>query len=262
MDCCERDRSDLAYTFLNAYLDTSGDYRGAELLAYFAAYRSMVRAKVAALRWEQEAGAASEARFRKHVEWARDVLDRPTGTLILMCGLSGSGKSYIAERLAPRLPAIHLRSDVARKTLAGLDTLAQTNSPVGGGLYAPGRSDEVFAYLADVAGALLSCGEHVIVDATFIEKARRQQFFKIAESLHADAKILLCEAPLEVLQDRIRQRSADNNDASEATLEVLESQLTKFVPPGDDEPVVRHAADQRLDGGSLAALVAAVLPRG
>ncbi len=259
MDCCERDRTDLAYTFLNAYLDASGDYRGAELLPYFSAYRSMVRAKVAALRWDQEASAASEARFKKHVEWARDCLGRPTGMLILMCGLSGSGKSYVAERLAPRLPAIRLRSDVARKTLAGLDTLAQTDSPVGGGLYATGRSDEVFDYLADVATALLSSGEHVIVDATFIEKTRRQPFLKLAESLNATVRVLFCEAPLEVLQERIRKRSAKHHDASEATLEVLESQRTNFVPPGDDEPVLRFEADQPLNEAVLDSLAAVVI---
>lgn len=259
MDCCERDRTDLAYTFLNAYLDASGDYGGAELLAYFAAYRSMVRAKVAALRFEQETSAAGEARFKKHVEWARDILHRPTGTLILMCGLSGSGKSYVAERLAPRLPAIHLRSDVARKTLAGLDTLAQTNSPVGGGLYAPGRSDEVFAYLANVAGALLRSGEHVIIDATFIEKTRRQQFLKLAESLHASVRVVFCDAPVEILQERIRKRSAKNHDPSEATLEVLESQLKKFSPPSAADPIVRFAADDLLDEAALNSLVAAII---
>ena len=46
MDCLVRARSDLAYAFVDGYLDASGDYSGAMLLGYYAAYRSTVRAKV------------------------------------------------------------------------------------------------------------------------------------------------------------------------------------------------------------------------
>ncbi len=39
--------------FLNTWLEETGDYRGLELLKWYSAYRAMVRAKVAGLRWEQ-----------------------------------------------------------------------------------------------------------------------------------------------------------------------------------------------------------------
>ena len=258
MDCHERGRGDLAYAFLNGYLDVSGDYRGAELLGYFAAYRSVVRAKVAALRWEQEPAAESEARFVKHMEWAKAWLERPRGTLILMCGLSGAGKSWVAERLAPVLPAVRLRSDVARKVLAGLDTLARTDSNVGGGLYAQAHSDEVFEFIAMVTEALVCGGENVIVDATFISRALRAPFLDLAERLGVKARIVHCVAPVEVLRDRIETRSASRDDPSDATLEVLDAQLAKLEAPEASEHVIELATGNTLSEADLKSLAEAV----
>jgi hypothetical protein len=259
MDCHERGRSDLAYAFLDGYLDGSGDYRGTELLGYFAAYRSMVRAKVAALRWGQERSAETESRFVQHVEWAKNWLERPRGTLVLMCGLSGAGKSWVAERLVPRLPAIRLRSDVARKTLAGLDASARTSSPVGGGIYNRYQSDALFEHIARVAEALLCGGDNVIIDATFIERARRSAFLVLAKRLGIKACIVYCKAPVDVLRARIKARANAAADASEATLDVLDLQLSRFEPPDLPEPVIEVASDSTLDNKRLLTLSAAIL---
>ncbi len=258
MDCHERGRYDLAYAFLNGYLDTSGDYQGTQLLGYFAAYRSMVRAKVAALRWEQDHSEDAETRLVTHIEWAKAWLERPAGSLLLMCGLSGAGKSYVAERLAPLLPAIRLRSDVARKTLAELTALEHTDSPVGGGLYHPDQSDKAFEYLAGVAEALLCGGDNVIVDATFIEKQRRTEFLNLAKQLGVKVQIIYCTAPVEVLKSRIKARSTLSDDPSEATLEVLESQLKKFAVPEAPEPVIELETDKTLSDADLMSLADAL----
>jgi uncharacterized protein len=259
MDCHERGRGDLAHAFLDGYLDASGDYRGAELLGYFAAYRSMVRAKVAALSWGQEHTEDAALRFTQHVRWARDWLARSRGTLVLMCGLSGAGKSWIAERLLLRLPAIRLRSDVARKALAGLKADTRTDSPVGGGIYTRQQSDAVFEYLARVTETLLRGGDNVIVDATFIEHARRNAFLTLARQLEAKVCIVYCKAPVAALRARLTSRAAAGADPSEATLDVLELQLSRFEPPCAPEPVIEVATDSPLDNSRLQRLAAAIL---
>jgi len=238
MDCHCRDQIALAYGFLDGYLDASGDYAGAGLLHYFAAYRSVVRAKVAALRWVQTTDEEQAARFLEHLNWARSWLRRPTGTLVLTCGLSGSGKSYLAGKLVGNLPAVRVRSDVARKALAGLTALDDSRSPIDGGLYAAEQSDRTFDYLLEVASGLLRAGEHVIVDATFIERSRRDRFADLARSIGAPLHILYCAAPLAVLKQRLTARSAAGRDPSEAGVEVLELQLDRFEPPAADEAVI------------------------
>jgi uncharacterized protein len=248
MDCLVRERSDLAYAFVDGYLEESGDYQGAVLLSLYAGYRSMVRAKVAALRREQAVGGEvldCERRFLAHVRWTADWLNRPPGRLILMCGLSGSGKSFLAQRLVPLLPAVRLRSDVARKVLAGLTPLDHRPAAVGAGLYQAQRSQTVYDQLLELAGQLLQCGEHVIVDATFLTEERRRPFIALAAALGTRALVLVCQAPLEVLRQRVQARGAEGADPSDADLVVLQHQLDEFEPPS--------AAAVSFDTGSVPA---------
>lgn len=259
MDCHVRGRADLAYAFLDGYLDQSGDYDGAGLLGYYCAYRSMVRAKVAALRFEQERSEPVADRFVNHLQWAHDWLQRPPGRLVLMCGLSGSGKSYVAERLVGRLPAVRLRSDVARKHLLGLATEARSSSALDSGLYDPAHTEEVFSWLGECASGLLMSGEHVIVDATFIERSRRRQMLDRAKALGCKACILYCQAPVDVLRSRIQTRQEAGRDASEATLAVLEQQRSRLQAPDDREPVIVLDTECELDAERIDALVARVL---
>lgn len=259
MDCHFRAETALAYRFLDGYLGRSGDYQGVRLLPYFAAYRSVVRAKVAALRWVQAPDAEGEGRFAAHVGWADRWLARPPGRLLLTCGLSGSGKSYLAERLLARLPAVRLRSDVARKTLAGLGVLESSGSGIDSGLYDPASSDATFDHLLETAGALILAGEHVIVDATFIEKARRDRFVALAQGLGSRAAILHCQAPLTLLESRVQARAAAGTDPSEADVRVLHYQRDRFDVPTTAEPVVVVDTAQPLDEARLAALAATLL---
>ena len=261
MDCHVRNRSDLAYGFLDGYLDGSGDYEGARLLGYFCAYRSMVRAKVAALRHEQTQDEVEAQRFLMHVRWAHDWLARPPGGLVLMCGLSGSGKSHLAERLVVTLPALRLRSDVARKALAGLASLQRSDSPIDAGLYAAENTEQVYAWLEDCAAALLLMGERVILDATFIEKARRTRLIERASRLGVRVSVLYCQAPDEVLRERIGQRSAMGGDPSEADLTVLERQLERLQPPEADEPVIQVDTSVEMTPDRVRTLVHQLLDR-
>ncbi len=246
MDCAVRERRDLAYAFADGYLDRSGDYRGARLLPYYRAYRSLVRAKVAGLQLPGSQGekrAGLEARRETHLRYARGHLSRPVGSLWITCGLSGSGKSWLAERLAPELQALRLRSDVARRSDRG----------AGADRYAESARTAVYEELAAETEALLRVGESVIVDATFLARGMRQRFAALAETLGASFTILWCDAPEAVLRERVRARRAEGDDPSEADLAVLEGQLAGFAPPGGDEPVERIDMGASVDVRAIAA---------
>jgi hypothetical protein len=237
MDCAVRGRNDLAYSFLNAYLEATGDYAGGALLGFYLVYRSMVRAKVAALQ-AQSADDAALLRFEAHVRFAAERASNTRGALILMCGLSGSGKSWLAERLVPALPALRVRSDVERKRLAGLAADARSGSAVDAGLYAREQSDAVYAWLASAAAALVTGGESAIIDATFLTTARRRTFRDEATRLGRPFVIVHCTASPDVLAARIERREREAKDASEATLEVLEAQRRNHEPPTAAEGTV------------------------
>ncbi len=53
MDLADRGQKKLGWSFLNHYLQKTGDYQGLQLLRFYAVYRAMVRAKVNCLRLAQ-----------------------------------------------------------------------------------------------------------------------------------------------------------------------------------------------------------------
>ena len=233
MDLHVRGRPDLGARLLDRYLQASGDYAGAAVLRFYLVYRAMVRAKIAAIRASQEdhAPAPGEALpLRRHVDVA-GAFARGAGTfLAITCGLSGSGKTYLSERVVERTQAIRIRSDVERKRLAGLDPLARSDSALDGDLYARQASDRTFERLEALARTLLEAGHPVVVDATFIERDRRLPFQALAASLGVPFVVLHCRATDAVLARRIEQRLARGKDASEADHSVLEAQRKRQQP--------------------------------
>ncbi len=239
MDLHDRRLPALASRFLDTYLQATGDYGGLAVLRFDVVYRAMVRAKVAAMRAAQQAAGDSRRLGKRdaheHVALALAYAAPRLPRLVLMHGLSGSGKSTVAQAIADRAGMIRLRSDVERKRLAGLDAQAHSDSAIGRGLYAGPVSERTYAHLAALAGQVLRAGHSVVVDATFARRAERERFRALARTLSVPCSIVTCEAPLDILRERLRARTLAGADPSEATVEVLEHQLRTFEPLGDDE---------------------------
>jgi len=260
MDCEVRGRSDLAYAFLDRYLERSGDYQAGALLDFYLAYRSMVRAKVAALQAQTADDSALLQRFHAHLDFARQRAFERRPAIVLMCGVSGSGKSWVAERLVQRLPGIRIRSDVERKRLANLAPDARTDSGVDSGLYAADRSDALYEHLLRCTEALAAGGERALVDATFLTAARRAPFVALADRSGIACIIVHCVASRAVLVERIERRNAQRRDPSEATVQVLDAQLSSYEVPAESEAtVVTLDTTSAIDAEHIAKRILAVV---
>ena len=235
MDLEDRGAPELAAVFLDTWLEATGDYAALPLLPYFVVYRALVRAKVLALRL-RELGTEDAERpqlqtdCRRYVDLAWRHAHAPRGGLILMHGLSGSGKSVIAAQLVAGGLGIRIRSDVERKRLAGLAALARTDADYATGLYSEAGTNATYARLLAAAGAAIAGGRTAIVDATFLEAAQRAPFVALADRAGVPWALIAVEAPIDVLQARIRERAATGADPSEATLAVLAAQQAKREP--------------------------------
>jgi hypothetical protein len=229
MDLMAHRREDLAYAFLNAYLEHSGDYPGLAVLRFYLVYRCLVRAKVAALQPSGKlAGAADNAddKTRRYLELARAlVAPSMTPRLVLMHGFSGAGKSWLSSRLMGGLGAIRVRSDLERKRLHGLAPAQDSGSGIETGLYNARATEQTYDLLARYCGTGLRAGFNMIADASFLRRRQRQRFADLAKHLQAELFILDCTAPPETLRERVQKRAADPQQVSEAGLAVLEHQL-------------------------------------
>ncbi|MEZ4332434.1 MAG: AAA family ATPase [Myxococcota bacterium] len=240
MDFLAHRRRDLAFRFLNAYLEITGDYAGVPCLPFFTLHRALVRAKVASIRFRQagvDAAVAADlaADVERHVAVAETQTIVRDPLLVVTCGLSGSGKTTVGGALVEALPALRIRSDVERKRLAGLAAEARTDSPIGGGLYDAAASERTYDRLESLARILLGAGTSVVVDAAFLLRRDRARFRDLARAVGARFRIVLCDAPIETLRSRVEARSAAGRDASEAGAAVLDHQLTYYEPPEGDE---------------------------
>jgi len=222
-----------AQAFIAGYLFEGGDYGATRLLRLYGTHRALVRAKVAALRAAQASPpdrAASRDEHCRYVDVARELLARQRPRLILMCGLSGSGKSWLAERLAPPLEAVHLRSDIERRRLAGLGTQQRSGSALGQGLYSGPLSAATYERLRQCAAEALDGGLSVIIDATCQQRQQRERLSSLGAACAATVRVVYCHAPREMLEARIAARELAATDASEADSSVLMLQQARFEP--------------------------------
>ncbi|MEW5878829.1 MAG: AAA family ATPase [Pseudomonadota bacterium] len=244
MDLPDRRQGRLAWRLLNAYLETTGDYGGVPLVRLYAVYRALVRAKVALIRARQPA-VPPALRLHQHGDFAAhlalaEALARAAPPLVVaLHGLSGSGKTFVAQQLLERLGAVRVRSDVERKRMFSLVPTARVDAELRAELYGADATRATYDRLAEAARAIVDGGFTAIVDAAFLKRAERDAFAALARSLGARFAIVACEAPVDVLRERVAARAAADRDASDATLDVLARQLAWREPVHDDEGVVR-----------------------
>jgi predicted kinase len=234
MDLESHDFRELAFEFLNRYLDSGGDHEGLPLLPLFLSHRALVRAKVKALSPPAKSE-GTQSMIVRLLDYAASPLPGLRPALVVMCGISGSGKSWRAKRLSTELPAIHLRSDLERKRLFGLDALAASGSAFGQGLYSRDASARTYARLAELARVTLDAGLPVIIDATNLRREHREPFVAIARATARPVAIVVCEADRSTLEERIRDRQRSGTDPSEAGIAVAERQSLEFERPMPDE---------------------------
>jgi len=248
MDLHRHGLGPLAWRAANAYAEHSGDHAGMACLRFFAVYRAMVRAKVALLRAEQH-DAQAWAAFERDLALAEALAAPRTGPqhLVATSGVSGSGKSTVAQMLVESLGAIRIRSDVERKRLFGLAATARPDLTQAAQLYGSAATRRTYARLDALAGTLLDAGLHTIVDAAFLRRDERERLRAVAAAHGARFTLIECHAPDEVLRERVRRRLRTDNDASDADLSVLAMQLQRREPAGDDERPCRLDTNVDLD---------------
>lgn len=235
MDFAARDHLGISRSFMNAYLERSGDYESLVILRWYLFYRALVRALVASIRAGQNELTDSERRSavqdsHDHIQLAYRFTLKESPRLWITYGVSGSGKTTLSELIVQRHEVVRLRSDIERKRMFGLSANARPTPPQQAEMYGEQYNERTYARLETLARGILTAGYSVIIDATFLKRRDRERFHELADQEGVSLAILDCHSDEQTLRQRVADRMAKNDDASDADLRVLEYQLANREP--------------------------------
>jgi hypothetical protein len=153
--------------------------------------------------------------------------------LILISGLPGTGKSYLARKLVEREPFVVIESDLVRKTLF----------PQPG--YTAEESHWVHRTIHALIGKLLAKGVRVIYDATNLVEYQREMVYHIADKLGTRLVIVVTVAPEEVVRARLEKRANDRSplDVSDADWRIYRRMASRQQPIGRPYLVIDTSGD-------------------
>ncbi len=232
-----------ADTFVSAYIGHSDDREIGGLQNFYKCYYAYVRGKVISFRLsessitpqdrEEEISAASRYFDLAYTYSAR--LEKPT--LILMAGLTGTGKSVRAASLAPRIGAEIIRTDILRKEMLHMAPAERHREAFGRGIYREEVTWKTYDRVIELSSDKLTEGKSVIIDASFKSRAHRQRALAAAEKLKADFFIIECICPENIVRERLDMRTSDKGEASDGRWEIYLKQKETFdriteVPEG------------------------------
>jgi hypothetical protein len=240
MDLENHGRRDLAERFVERYEFYSGDASLRQVLPLYLANRAFIRGKVESFRLDdpliaEEQKTAAAVRAQRFFRLARGYLLREQlpKILFLTCGPTGCGKTALADELAFQLGLAHFSSDLERKQLAGVAP-TERNADI----YSPAWNKATYDRLFELASQCLAAQASVVLDATFLQQRSRERFTRLAADSGARVVMLQLSCPDELVRQRLEQRQARGDSASDGTWQVFLQQMKSAEPPTADEGLV------------------------
>ncbi len=236
MDMDFRCRADLSEEFEQRYFSLTHDVEGRRLLEFYKAYRAYIRGKVEGFRLKEPEETEEDKRtalvnaglfFELSLEYLRGYR-KPY--LLLICGLTGTGKSSLAGALKERLQGVKLLStDAVRRRLFGIAEDEHRRMDYSTGIYTREARERVYKELLKEAEGWLEKGRAVIVDGTFLKR----QYIELAKGCakRSGAELYVVECVLEEgqIKRRLKKRLKEKT-LSDATWQTYLKQKKEKDP--------------------------------
>lgn len=252
IDLDYRQKPQLHRRILSLYLSRTNDLKGLKLLPFYQVYRALVRAKITVLRANQLSAKSFDHallmdKSLNYINLAEQYI-RPLlqPKLVLLQGVSGSGKSHLADHLLSLMDAVIISSDRTRKQLYGISALHRVKEVEKSALYSPEMNKKTYETMLERAERLLGLGRSVIVDATFLKRVHRQSFATLARKIQCHNYLIYIQATPEIAAQAIRNRETLNDNPSDAGIEIMQQQSRVLDEPSSEEtPLILNAKQLR-----------------
>jgi len=154
-------------------------------------------------------------------------------SLVVLCGLPGTGKSHFARELTERAPLVWLSSDRTRKLLVACPQ------------YSRREHRRVFAAMHVLTRGYLRDGYSVVFDATNLNEGVRAPLYAVADAVGVDPLIIRFTANRNLIRERMDERAAGVADTalSDAGWEVYSRMAVADLPVPRPHILVRGPED-------------------
>jgi uncharacterized protein len=260
MDLDYHGQPELTAHLVSRYVAYTGDPDLPRLLPFYQCHRAYVRGKVGSLKSAEGEVADAEREAARRSAWRHFALAyRYTWAgnpwLVVVSGLSGTGKSVIAAALHARTGFVHLNSDIVRKRLAGIAATARLTGAERDALYAPAQSARTYMTMLAEAARHLAGGRGVILDATFSRRVDRDAARAAGTERGIPVLIAECRCPDEVVRRRLAHRVARDDSPSDADWSIYLQQRRHHEPLAADEPGPHLVLDTTAPAADLSAAI-------
>jgi hypothetical protein len=231
----------LSSHLIHKYIELSGDHDVYSVLNFYKSYRAFVRGKVIGFRLndphtkpeEKQGIITTTQRYFTLSRYYASLFNLKLGCsrplMFLVAGLTGTGKSTVAEKLAIDYGAVTLNTDVIRKELAGIDPFERHHESVDTGLYAPENVEKTYKKMVDLAWSFMRRGDNVVLDATFQKEEYRHLALIAAEGNNAILTVIHCQIDEPIVKQRLEQR-LKKKTVSDGRMEIYDAQKKTFEP--------------------------------
>ena len=234
----------LADEICGRYLSLVGDKYLSLLHPYHKFLRALIRGKVEGLtalsdttddQIKKKSFENSKMFFKLATKYSKISQDP---CIVVVAGLSGSGKSIISGAIACRIGAVYLSSDVIRKEMFGISKYDNISSSQADEIYSNQNHVAVYNEIRQQAKKYIDSGFSVVIDAAHLKVTEREDIRNLCSSLHLPLEFIWLNTSEEILKNRINERSTKEYIISDAKLEVHNLQLNTYDKIAQDEEIV------------------------
>jgi aminoglycoside phosphotransferase family enzyme/predicted kinase len=213
----------LAKTFLSRYSELIEDAELPLLLPFYQCYRALVRGKLTAARSQTRDHAASA--YFTHA--ARVTWEPFQPFLVLLCGLTGSGKTTLAAELSRRLDIPVFSSNAVPRAPSAKterENPASSRHPI---------AEKTYARIVRDAEKEILAGRGAILDATFAQRANREKVNRMAAKHNVPVFLIHCFAADATIKSRLAPGAVDSLSVFDQRWENYVEQKARCEPPSE-----------------------------
>ena len=237
----------LSSYLIEKYIEKSKDKNMFYVLNFYKCYRAYVRGKVTSFKLNdpnidkiqrEEITKVAKKYFNLAYYYAqlfsREIKKHVKPVLFITTGLTGTGKTTIARKLAVDYNAGIISSDIIRKEIAGIDKYERHHDAYNTGLYSPENMKQTYDKIFEKADFFLKKQRNVVLDATFKTEELRKKAKKLSEKNNACFINIYCNCPKKKVKEYLESR-VEKKSVSDGRWEIYVKQKKSFEKPENND---------------------------